>query len=664
MGVEIGSGPTQQQPFDISSMAISAWPTTSSASGTSDKRTEVFRRLVPLDDSDDYLPELPVVFEALNARGVRRAQALDELEPGYRPPSVGRIDDRLSWSTMASQGSEGRPSPPLETSLCSSPGSRDPSRSPASKGKAKAPATAKKRKKPENGDQNTLESFFKASKPSAAKAPTIIDLTDSSPIAGPSRKTFPSRKTLSLSQHSRPALVSIVDLSSSTRSSASVVQSSPGAENDNPFQCESFSTRLSPFRQKAPPETSGSQRPSTPTSGSSVGRAVPRSSSSVRREHDNPFQAIGETTFLTPPALRSQPVADPNDDRDRSSSYGVPDPDSKTVEAPSAPPASGPAPNLSSQRPARDLHFVRRLAAEEAEGDGWYEPDRSPSPETEMEEGASDGETADEPPVETLAVPKPEAPRAPARAPSPRKRRPPKKSAQSAAPAPTFNPKALWRQYPRFRLLDPEWPQPKVVVCPSPSHPFSSLPALIAEVVADGTPLDPTSQLRRRRIVGFDLEWKVSRWRGAGEHRASIMQLASLSKALVIRLSDGPGWSEGRLPPEVVTMVLTDPDVVKVGVNIRGDGLKLLRDFPASFPRHRGSGFRSYIEFSHLARKVDPEKVGQVARGRTLVSLQKLTAMFLGQYLSKGADRTGDWESKGRELTKSQVECASSAFFA
>lgn len=57
-----------------------------------------------------------------------------------------------------------------------------------------------------------------------------------------------------------------------------------------------------------------------------------------------------------------------------------------------------------------------------------------------------------------------------------------------------------------------------------------------------------------------------------------------------------------QIPPGLLD-VLQSPDILKLGVNIRGDALKLRRDFP--HVRMRG-----FLDISHCARKVDALAMG------------------------------------------------------
>ena len=99
--------------------------------------------------------------------------------------------------------------------------------------------------------------------------------------------------------------------------------------------------------------------------------------------------------------------------------------------------------------------------------------------------------------------------------------------------------------------------------------------------------------------------------------------------------------------------ILQDPTIYKTGVQIRGDGLKLLRDFPEAFP----TGLTSLLELSHLARRVDPIGTGP---GAHLISLANLGRAYMGREIDKDSGvRKGDWTKR---LDAKQIDCGLSLF--
>eukprot|EP00951_Prasinocladus_malaysianus_P032368 scaffold314917_cov18-Prasinocladus_malaysianus.AAC.1 len=144
-------------------------------------------------------------------------------------------------------------------------------------------------------------------------------------------------------------------------------------------------------------------------------------------------------------------------------------------------------------------------------------------------------------------------------------------------------------------------------------------------------------------VLGLDIEWKVSYEKGTPQRRTSTLQLAKPHLAYVFHLPlCGKQWKDGRLHP-MLTQLLADATVKKVGVNIRGDSAKLKRDF--------GVGIAGALELGPLADMAFPDH----CQGRW--TLQKLTAWVLRQRLSKDVRvRFSDWEAP--TLSAEQIQYA------
>ena len=99
--------------------------------------------------------------------------------------------------------------------------------------------------------------------------------------------------------------------------------------------------------------------------------------------------------------------------------------------------------------------------------------------------------------------------------------------------------------------------------------------------------------------------------------------------------------------PSKAIEILQDPSIYKLGVHSRGDGAKLLRDYPEAFPK----GIASLFELSKLARKADPVGTGP---GAKLIALAKLVSAYLHKQLPKGAIRSSNWSLV---LNKQQINC-------
>lgn len=201
----------------------------------------------------------------------------------------------------------------------------------------------------------------------------------------------------------------------------------------------------------------------------------------------------------------------------------------------------------------------------------------------------------------------------------------------------------LAARLPAFQLQDPHYSHQVVHLCPSEHHPTNSLGSLLDQVLLDAIPLDP-----RTRALAFDMEWVISRRRGH-ECRTSIIQLAGKSMTVILQLGKFQGWSSGLIPTPLYEFLI-NPLIIKLGVGIRNDGLKLLRDFP-----HQKPYLNSYLELSHLVKAVDRERFATEG-GSRLLSLQYIVGTYLDVYLAKGDVRTSDWS---KQLSKQQLDCQS-----
>ncbi|WAR52021.1 hypothetical protein PtB15_1B460 [Puccinia triticina] len=206
---------------------------------------------------------------------------------------------------------------------------------------------------------------------------------------------------------------------------------------------------------------------------------------------------------------------------------------------------------------------------------------------------------------------------------------------------------------PAFELDDPACGPQKIIQCPSDQHPISELPQLIKTLCTDGISL-PCGRAELEGgpyvAVAFDMEWTISRTRGH-ENRTAVLQLASRSQVLIVQISREPGWrTQGIIPPSLLDF-LVNPQIVKIGVGIRNDGLKLIRDHklgPKPF-------LNSFLELSRLVRALgQPDCASGYSR---LISLQQIVADHLKLYLPKPDTRTSDWT---KPLSDTQIHYAAS----
>lgn len=135
--------------------------------------------------------------------------------------------------------------------------------------------------------------------------------------------------------------------------------------------------------------------------------------------------------------------------------------------------------------------------------------------------------------------------------------------------------------------------------------------------------------LKQEKVLGFDTETRPAFTRGES-YTPAILQLATSKQAFVFRLKHYPF-------PDELAEILSDENILKVGVAIRDDviGLQKISNFhPAGFV--------------DLAIEV-------TKRGFQEKSLRALSAIFLGKRLLKGPKKT-NWERK--DLTPSQITYA------
>jgi len=98
----------------------------------------------------------------------------------------------------------------------------------------------------------------------------------------------------------------------------------------------------------------------------------------------------------------------------------------------------------------------------------------------------------------------------------------------------------------------------------------------------------------------------------------------------------------------VVQSLIESPTILKVGVNILGDGKKLLRDF--------GIPAKGLVELAPLASALYPKplKDANFNLPACRVRLDKMVDLYTGRLLAKGPERQSNWE---QDLTEEQKEC-------
>jgi ribonuclease D len=137
------------------------------------------------------------------------------------------------------------------------------------------------------------------------------------------------------------------------------------------------------------------------------------------------------------------------------------------------------------------------------------------------------------------------------------------------------------------------------------------------------------AELVHEPVLGFDTETRPSFVKGQS-YKIALLQLATLERAYLFRLNRFPITEE-------LVHLLSNPDVIKAGVGILDDlrGLQKIADFKP----------QGFVDLSKVVEK----------NGFTSLGLRALTAIFLGQRLSKAAKVT-NWER--RDLTEAQLKYA------
>ena len=136
--------------------------------------------------------------------------------------------------------------------------------------------------------------------------------------------------------------------------------------------------------------------------------------------------------------------------------------------------------------------------------------------------------------------------------------------------------------------------------------------------------------LSTERVLGFDTETRPSF--SVGEvYPVSLLQLATADHAYLFRLNKMPSF------PQELADLLANPNIIKAGVAIHDDvkGLQKLKPFVAG----------GFVDLSVEAKKM----------GVTTFGLRALTAIFLGERLSKAAKLT-KWDQ--RYLSEAQLHYA------
>ncbi len=163
---------------------------------------------------------------------------------------------------------------------------------------------------------------------------------------------------------------------------------------------------------------------------------------------------------------------------------------------------------------------------------------------------------------------------------------------------------------------------------------ISELPRLKFEgkvhlITNDEQVLSAVEELRQNKILGFDTETRPVYKKGK-RNKVALLQLATETDAYLFRLHFLTEYKP-------IFDILSDPDIVKVGVAVNGDfkELKRLYDFEP----------KNFVELQRYVKDFKIENIG----------LKKMAAIVLGGRVSKRQQRS-DWEAN--PLSEAQINYA------
>ncbi|CAI6341556.1 unnamed protein product [Periconia digitata] len=145
------------------------------------------------------------------------------------------------------------------------------------------------------------------------------------------------------------------------------------------------------------------------------------------------------------------------------------------------------------------------------------------------------------------------------------------------------------------------------------------------------------------KVLGFDIEWKIHALRSSRKENASLIQIASESRIALFHIALFPGYKLEHLVPPTLKKILESPDILKVGVAVKGDFTRLRTYLDIH------SRFVMELSRTHnLVEAEDPSKADY-----KLVTLATQVRRHLGLPLYKGEALTDDPEP---ENEKERVE--------
>ncbi|OAL53324.1 ribonuclease H-like protein [Pyrenochaeta sp. DS3sAY3a] len=168
------------------------------------------------------------------------------------------------------------------------------------------------------------------------------------------------------------------------------------------------------------------------------------------------------------------------------------------------------------------------------------------------------------------------------------------------------------------------------------------------------------------KVVGFDIEWKPWGSPTSIKQNVSLIQLACENRIALFHISQFPGTTIEQLLPPSLRTVLESPDILKVGVAVKGDFSRLAK--------HLYVKARGVFELSRLHNlvtwyEIDPSKVTRKLVGLAAQVHQHLQLpLYKGTPLidepgNKSSVRESDWSQPlGPEQTQYAADDAYAGF--
>ncbi|CAO3623073.1 unnamed protein product [Cunninghamella echinulata] len=145
-------------------------------------------------------------------------------------------------------------------------------------------------------------------------------------------------------------------------------------------------------------------------------------------------------------------------------------------------------------------------------------------------------------------------------------------------------------------------------------------------------------------LFGVDMEWKPCFVKGGKENKTGIIQICGKNQILLIQTSQ-----MDTLPIELVHF-LESKTIFKVGVNIVGDGKKLIRDF--------GIYTNGLLDLGFLSQDIG----NPLKKEFTGKSLRAMVGLYIGKNLTKGKEQLSNWNRK--VLSPTQFKYATTDVYA